>query len=65
MRAGNTQTEAMQNSSNSNVTKEIIASKNELKKIQDDIGKNKNVDHKYHKWNLVHSKSTCLATKLC
>ena len=44
LRAGNTQTKIMQNSSNSDVTKEIIASKNELKKIQDDIGKNKKLN---------------------
>jgi len=44
LRAGNVQTETMQNSSNSDVTKEIIASKNELKKIQDEIGKNKEIN---------------------
>ncbi len=44
LRAGNVQTETMQNSSNSDVTKEIIASKNELKKIQDEIRKNKEIN---------------------
>ena len=44
LRAGNTQTKIMQNSSNSDVTKEIIASKNELKKIQDEIEKKKKLN---------------------
>ena len=44
LRAGNTQTETMQDSSNSDVIKEIISSKNELKKIQDEIEKKKKLN---------------------